>query len=165
MDFVARTVDPWDVPVRQAVEVMQKIWDATSTHRYEITSSTAVYQKVCDCSSSNTILTYMFQTVQRCADSWRNVVGSAGIASLLAFFDSHEDFQESDEERQEFARYLRKDYRFLYKNSEHEDKEVLKSHLVHMLIIKQCFTEMDGALSQPLNYPDIRRAPHSYGRC
>jgi hypothetical protein len=44
--FVAQTADPWDMPVKRAVEVMQKIWDTTSLHVYKITSSTPVYQKV-----------------------------------------------------------------------------------------------------------------------
>lgn len=48
MAFVGQTTDPWDVPVKQSVKVMQKIWDATSGRQYEITSSTAIYQKVCD---------------------------------------------------------------------------------------------------------------------
>jgi hypothetical protein len=44
--FVSQTADPWDVPVRQAIEVMQKIWDATSDDKYEIMTSTLVYQRV-----------------------------------------------------------------------------------------------------------------------
>ena len=44
--FVGQTADPWDVPVHRAVEVMQKIWDATSPIGYDITPSTLVYQKV-----------------------------------------------------------------------------------------------------------------------
>ena len=44
--FVAQTTDPWDVPVKRAVEVMQKIWNATSLREYEITNLTPVYQKV-----------------------------------------------------------------------------------------------------------------------
>lgn len=46
ISFVSQTADPWDVPTRQAIEVMQKIWDATSDYKYEITASTLVYQKV-----------------------------------------------------------------------------------------------------------------------
>jgi hypothetical protein len=46
--FVGQTANPWDVPVKQAIEVMQKIWDATTDIEYEITSSTAVHQKVFD---------------------------------------------------------------------------------------------------------------------
>ena len=38
---------------------MQKIWDATSCYEYEITTSAAVYQKVCDWLSSRMILKYM----------------------------------------------------------------------------------------------------------
>ena len=46
MAFVGRTANPWDVPPEQAVLVMQKIWDATTHHNYEITVSTPVYSKV-----------------------------------------------------------------------------------------------------------------------
>ena len=60
MAFVSQTVDPWDVPVKQAVEVMQKIWDATSAHEYEITTSTPVYQKVCDRFCSRMVLIYIY---------------------------------------------------------------------------------------------------------
>jgi hypothetical protein len=59
MAFVGQTADPWEVPVKQSVKVMQKIWDATNTHQYEITTSTAVYQKVCDWFGSTTILKYI----------------------------------------------------------------------------------------------------------
>jgi hypothetical protein len=48
MVFVGQTADPWDVPVKQSVQVMQKIWDATSRYEYEITASAAIYQKVRD---------------------------------------------------------------------------------------------------------------------
>jgi hypothetical protein len=48
MVFVGQTADSWDVLVKQSVQVMQKIWDATSRYDYEITTSTAIYQKVCD---------------------------------------------------------------------------------------------------------------------
>jgi len=48
MAFVGQTADPWDVPIKQAVEVMQKIWDATNGHEYKITASSAVCQKVRD---------------------------------------------------------------------------------------------------------------------
>jgi hypothetical protein len=65
-----------------------------------------------------------FQTVQRLADSWRNVIGSAGIAVLLAFCDSQEDLQNSDEERVEFAKYFLSDLRFLYRDADHDDKKV-----------------------------------------
>ena len=46
MAFVGQTMNPWDVPIKQSVKVMQKIWDATNGNNYEITVSTAVYQKV-----------------------------------------------------------------------------------------------------------------------
>jgi hypothetical protein len=56
MAFVGQTADPWDVPVKQSVQVMQKIWDATSRYEYEITASAAIYQKVRDRLHSRTIL-------------------------------------------------------------------------------------------------------------
>jgi hypothetical protein len=48
MAFVGQTANPWDIPSKQAVAVMQKIWDAISRKPYEITSSGVVYQKVCE---------------------------------------------------------------------------------------------------------------------
>jgi len=47
MAYVGQVMDPWDVPAKLEVETMQKIWDGTSDQDYEITTSTAVYQKVC----------------------------------------------------------------------------------------------------------------------
>jgi hypothetical protein len=70
MVFVSQTVDPWDVPVKQAVEVMQKIWDATCDCEYEIMPSTQVCQKVCDMFGSRAILIFIFQMIQRCPDLW-----------------------------------------------------------------------------------------------
>jgi len=59
MAFVGQTVDPWDVPVKQAVAVMQKIWNAISSEPYEITDSAPVYKKVSDWLSHRTILQYV----------------------------------------------------------------------------------------------------------
>lgn len=64
------------------------------------------------------------QTVQRLADSWRNAIGSKGIMVLVAFLDSQPDLRDSDSGRQEFAKYYLEDFRFLYKDSQHEDKKV-----------------------------------------
>jgi hypothetical protein len=47
MEFVSKTADPWDVPVKQVIKVMQKIWDVTSFYNYEIILSSIIYQKVC----------------------------------------------------------------------------------------------------------------------
>jgi len=46
--YVGQSMDPWDIPAKLAVETMQKIWDATGGPAYEITTSSPVYQKVCD---------------------------------------------------------------------------------------------------------------------
>jgi len=51
MAFVGQTADPWDVPVKQSVAVLQMIWDATNNMEYEITMSTSVHQKVRDLQS------------------------------------------------------------------------------------------------------------------
>jgi hypothetical protein len=56
MVFVGQTTNPWDVPIKQSVDVMQKIWDAVSGNEYQITTSTAVYQKVSDGFISRMIL-------------------------------------------------------------------------------------------------------------
>jgi len=56
MAFIGQTADPWDVPAKQAVEVMQKIWDVTNSKDYEITRSSLVLQKVCDWFSSSALL-------------------------------------------------------------------------------------------------------------
>jgi hypothetical protein len=61
MAFVGQTANPWDVPITQAVEVMQKIWDATNDHEYEITAASVVWQKVCDefCAIRNNFNVYV----------------------------------------------------------------------------------------------------------
>jgi hypothetical protein len=116
--FVGQTQDPWVVSDKQAVEVMQKIWNATCSYEYKINIHTQVYQKVRDRFGSRTILIYIFQTNQRCSDSWRFVIGSTGLNVLVAFFEADEKYQNSDDERQQFAEHYLKQYRFLYKNSE-----------------------------------------------
>lgn len=65
-----------------------------------------------------------FQTIQRLADSWRNVIGSNGLAVLMAFFDNQPDLRNSDEERVAFAKFYLENLRFLYKDSTNEDKKV-----------------------------------------
>jgi len=46
MAYVGQLMNPWDVPARQAVEKMQLIWNGTGGVKYNITTSTTVYQKV-----------------------------------------------------------------------------------------------------------------------
>ena len=43
---------------------------------------------------------------------------------LMAFFDSQPHLQDSDEERINFAQFYLKNLRFLYKDSQDEDKKV-----------------------------------------
>ena len=46
MALVSQTLNPWKVPTKQSIKVMQKIWDATGHYEYEIMTSTPIYQKV-----------------------------------------------------------------------------------------------------------------------
>ena len=50
-------------------------------------------------------------------------MGSTGIAVLLAFMDSNDELRDSDEDRVVFAKYYLENLRFLYKDSENEDKK------------------------------------------
>ena len=59
MLFVGETNNPWEVPVKQSIAVMQKIWDATSNFEYVVTSETAVYHKVRDLLGYVMILIYI----------------------------------------------------------------------------------------------------------
>lgn len=56
--YVGQTQNPWVVSDKQAVEVMQKIWNATCSYEYKINIHTQVYQKVRDWFGSRTILIY-----------------------------------------------------------------------------------------------------------
>ena len=71
--------------------------------------------------------------VQRLADSWRNVIGSTGIAIFLAFFNSQPDLQDSDEERIDFAKYYLENLRFLYRDSDCDDKKACESNFHGLL--------------------------------
>jgi len=156
MAFVGQSNNPWDVPVKQAVKVMQKIWDAISGHEYEIMTPMAVYQKVCDHSSSRTILISIFQTVQHLADSWRNVIGSTGIAIILAFFDSQENLQDSDHECQEFTTYYLEDLHFLYRNSSHDNKKV-HNYICHSMSSNNTILRNGrGSFAAPSSYRPLQ---------
>ena len=48
MAFISQTTNPWEVPTLQALEVMQKIWNATCVYEYKIMLETDVYHKVRD---------------------------------------------------------------------------------------------------------------------
>ena len=42
MAFVGETINLWEVPIKQSVKVMQKIWNATSNLEYTITTELSV---------------------------------------------------------------------------------------------------------------------------
>ena len=124
--YVSQTSNPWDVPVKQALNVMQKIWDACSAYKYEIRN-----HNLCSLSESTCFYWFwddanlnIFQTVQHLADLWRNIIGSNGIMVLVTFFNTQPELQDSDSGRQEFAKYYIENLHFLYKNSQHVDKKV-----------------------------------------
>jgi hypothetical protein len=48
MAFVGQTANPWIVIDDEAVPIMQKIWNATRSEDYTITTDTAIYKKVSD---------------------------------------------------------------------------------------------------------------------
>jgi hypothetical protein len=60
MAYVGQLMDPWDMPPKLAVKTMQKIWDVTDGKDYEITTTTAVYQKVRSRFALDHILMYIF---------------------------------------------------------------------------------------------------------
>ncbi|KAI9448605.1 hypothetical protein BJY52DRAFT_1193317 [Lactarius psammicola] len=45
MAFVGQTANPWDVPIKQAIEVMQKIWNETNGNDYTI-MPTSMHQEL-----------------------------------------------------------------------------------------------------------------------
>ena len=64
------------------------------------------------------------QTVQHLADSWRNIIGSNGIAVVLAFLDDEPELQDSDVK---FATFYLDKLHFLYRDFENEDRKVFDS--------------------------------------
>ena len=71
-----------------------------------------------------TLLHSMLQTAQRTSDSWRNTVGSMGIAVPLAYCNSNPDLKDSDDNHQEFAAHYLEHLRFLYKTSDGDNSKV-----------------------------------------
>ena len=64
------------------------------------------------------------QILQRLADSWRSSIGSTALSVLIAYFESRDDLQDSDESRAEFANYALDKLRFCYKKADGDDEEV-----------------------------------------
>ena len=62
--------------------------------------------------------------MQRLADSWRSSIGSTALSVLIAFFESHENLKDSDDNRAEFAEYALDKLRFCYKKANGDDEEV-----------------------------------------
>ncbi|KAI9463520.1 hypothetical protein BJY52DRAFT_1221525 [Lactarius psammicola] len=132
MAFIGQTANPWDVPIKQAIKVMQKIWNETNGNDYMIMPTSMVCQK----------------TIQRLADLWQNVVGSATISNALSFCDSQETLRDLDSKRQELARFYLKDLHFMYKEASHKDRKkwrglfcgplVLQTFSVHLTAIEGC---------------------------
>lgn len=62
--------------------------------------------------------------MQRVADSWRSPIGSTAIIVLIAFFEDNSYNFPTDEDRQEWAGWYLKHYRFAYKQSNGDDPKV-----------------------------------------
>jgi hypothetical protein len=83
-----------------------------------------------------------FQTIQRLSDSWRNAIGYAAVAAVLAYCDSDEDLATSDEERIQFATSQLKDLRFMYQDTEGKTKDVCQAHYcwrTHLIMHRESF--------------------------
>jgi hypothetical protein len=61
---------------------------------------------------------YIFQTNQRLSDSWRGVIGDAGLNTVEKFIDERKNLLQSDNDRQSFAKQCLTNYWFLYKDSD-----------------------------------------------
>lgn len=65
-------------------------------------------------------LKFLWQTLQRLADSWLSSIGSTAISVVIAYFESQED--DSDDSHAEFSQYALDKLRFCYKKSDGEDE-------------------------------------------
>ena len=72
---------------------------------------------------------YFFQSLQRLADSWHCSIGSSALSILIAYFESQDNLQDSDEGCADFTEYALDKLRFCYKKAEGDDEEVSASHV------------------------------------
>jgi len=125
MQFAASQPDPWDIPATLACEKLQLIWDAIFPDiEHTVTTSSAVYLLVSIHSCNRATDNFLKQALQRLADSWRNNIGSAAIAILIAYFESPDELRDTDESRAEFADYALDKLRFCFKKADGDDEEV-----------------------------------------
>jgi hypothetical protein len=66
----------------------------------------------------------MLQTIPCVSDSWRNTIGSTGIAVVLAYCNSNPDLKDSDENCKEFANCDLEHLRFMYQTAGGDDHKV-----------------------------------------
>jgi len=126
MRWVSQQDNPFEHNTKLGCEVMQQIWDAIFPDvPYTIIPSGPVHALVSRYFYSlYTLLHSTLQTAQRTSDSFRNTVGSMGIAVPLAYCNSNPDLKDSDDNRQEFAAHYLEHLRFLYKRSDGDDPKV-----------------------------------------
>jgi hypothetical protein len=67
-----------------------------------------------------------FQADQRACDSWRSTIGSAALAGVLDVLQKYK----SDKKRQEFAKWARRTYAFIYSNTKSDNPEVGISYIL-----------------------------------
>ena len=71
--------------------------------------------------------------MQCISDSWRNTVGSAAIAIILAYCNSDAELKDSDDNRKEFAEHYLENLHFLYKKPDGDDPKVSTPLLVELI--------------------------------
>ena len=62
--------------------------------------------------------------MQHVSDSWRNTIGSAAIAIILAYCNSNPELKDSDDKWKKLADYYLENLRFLYKSSDSDNPKV-----------------------------------------
>ncbi|KIM86487.1 hypothetical protein PILCRDRAFT_4965 [Piloderma croceum F 1598] len=151
MRWVSQQDNPFEHNTKLGCEVMQQIWDAIFPDvPYTIIPSGPVHALTAQCTS----------------DSWRNTVGSTGIAVPLAYCNSHPDLKDSDDNRQEFAAHYLKHLCFLYKRSDGNDPKKYKGAFCGPFVLQTfaaSLTALQGARKiDGLDDPDESVA-RSYG--
>jgi hypothetical protein len=147
MSYLSRTTNPWDNPT---IKNMQKIWDETNDTDFDVSTSKAILQKVRSTNSLYDTIYYLmiFQTTQ-CLSEWRNDIGSNGLTVLNAFFEAQPSLQNSNSGRKKFSQYYLENMRFLYKDTEGEDREVcyhlVRTQSICLIIIYRNIEGSSGA--------------------
>jgi hypothetical protein len=126
--YLAGYKDGWIVGDTDAINALQKIWKAVYGDEipYTIEVNDAVHAIVCFFKNVTILLLIFLQAEQRACDSWRSTIGSAALAAVLDVLQEID----SDKKRQEFAKWARANYAFVYSNTESDNPDVGISYLL-----------------------------------